>query len=220
MADLISNQVLNLGGMSSALFGFLNILKLVTIILLPLIIVAVVIYLKRAYPVKAIIFKKRGDSSVIVEDWIGRGRGKIDRYVFRSRKNKPYTIEPIPYELFHIGKRKTYVFLMETEAGHFVPVKDPKLTETNDPLFRPVNRAVRFWEEEAYKANRNKYDPTSKFMQYAPLIGVFGAGIIILLMVLVVMGDMSEIAKMLTQAMGNYAKVVASTAPESTGGAW
>ena len=223
MADLTSNLLVgNAGGMLSGVFGFLNLLKMLSIVLVPLIAVAVLIYLKRAYPVKAIIFKKRGESSIIQEDWIGRARGKIDKYVFRSRKNKPYTIEPIPYELFHIGKRKTYVFLLENEAGNFIPIKDPKAEENEDPLFRPVSRAVRFWEEEAYKANRAKYDPTSKFLQYAPLIGVFGAGIIILLMVLIVMGDMSEIAKMLTNAMGKYADVVAGTATEAakTGGAW
>jgi len=208
------------GSMAGSLYAMLQMVMLITVLLLPVMLIAIIIYFKKAYPVTAVIFKKRGDSAIILEDRIGKGRGGTDRYIFKSRKYKSYTIEPIPYELFFIGKRKTYVFLHEKEAGHFLPMKAPKYTGIEDFSFEPVNRAVRFWEEETYKANRRKYDPKSQLLQYAPIIGVFGAGIIILIMVLVVMGDMSEIAKMLTSAMTKYAEVAAQLAPKEAGGAW
>jgi hypothetical protein len=209
------------GSMAGSLYAMLQMIMLITVLLLPVMLVAIIIYFKKAYPVKAVIFKKRGDTAVIIEDYLGKGRGGTDRYIFRSRKYRSYTIEPIPYELFYTGKRKDYVFLSEKEAGHFVPIKAPKYASIEDFSFEPVNRAVRFWEEETYKANRRKYDPKSQFMQYAPVIGVFGAGIIILLMVLVVMGDMSEIAKMLTSAMSKYADVVSKIpVDKAAGGAW
>ena len=208
------------GSMVGSLYAMLQMVMLITILLLPLMLVAILIYFKKAYPVKAVILKKRGDTAVIIEDWLGKGRGGTDKYIFRSRKYRSYTIEPIPYDLFYTGKRKEYVFLHEKEAGHFVPIKAPKYVGVEDFAFEPVNRAVRFWEEETYKANRRKYDPKSQLLQYAPIIGVFGAGIIILIMVLVVMGDMSEIAKMLTGAMTKYAEVAAQLAPKEAGGAW
>lgn len=122
----------------------------------------------KPWPVKVIVFKKRGtEVPVIINDSACRERRKDNTECYKLRKEKK-DIPPPQFEYLYTGKKgKTFLFLFSPEDGQYAPMK------IENPDLKVADKEMENWMQMEVRRTYEKYKPKQgMWAMLMPLIGV------------------------------------------------
>lgn len=178
------------------------------IFIIPIIILAFFIWRYKKFPVNVIFFRKRGRNVAIDKDKAGRVKERgVWKYKFMKFKNRALRMEPPELEDIYFGPKGNHLFLFETDAGVFSPIK---LCRTSNPgvALTPISKSVQFWEQMEIRDAIHRFEKPNPWMQYMPVIGLATMGVFIVIMLVLVKGDLSATAQVVSNALIKTAEMV------------
>jgi len=168
----------------------------------------------KPYPVKVIIFKKRGtEIPLIVNDVACRERRKDNTECYKLKREKK-EIPPPQFDFMYTGKKgKTFLFLYSPEDGQYAPMK------IENPNLRVADKEMENWLQMEVRRTYDKYKPKqSIWTMLLPLLGVmilFAALIITYILFGKTMVSVASSAASAAQSAVEAAKIAKGIVPLS-----
>jgi hypothetical protein len=166
----------------------------------------------KPYPVKVIIFKRRGtESPSIAFDEACREKRKDKTESYKLKKEKK-EIPPPQFEYLYTGKKgKTILFLYSPEDGQYAPMK------IENPNLKVADKEMENWLQMEVRRTYEKYKPKESLLfKLLPLIGVmilFAALIITYILFGKTMESVASSAASAAQSAAEAAKTIKGIPP-------
>lgn len=193
--------------LGSVIMSTLGIIAQTLMVIVPIMVVVVLVWRFKKFPVKVLFFRKRGKNVELDADKAGRIKEKgVFKYKFMKFKNRALRIQPPELGEIYTGPKGNHLFLFEDDAGIFRPIT---LHKSDNPgiALAPVSKAILFWQMNEIRDDLRRYEKPNMLLQYMPVIGIVLCGIFIVLMLVLVKGDLSATAKVVSQAIVKAAEI-------------
>lgn len=168
----------------------------------------------KPWPVKVIIFKKRGtEVPVITHDSACREKRKDNTECYKLKKEKK-EIPPPQFDYLYSGRKgKTFLFLYSPEDGQYAPMR------IENPDLKVADKEMENWQNMEVRRTYEKYKPKESLLwKLLPLIGVmilFAALIITYILFGKTMVDVANAAASAAKSAAEAAQISKGIAPLS-----
>lgn len=155
-------------------------------------------YLQK-FPVKVVIFEKRGDrGSVLIKFDSARYVKERDQFYYELKKSG-HKAKPVDFENYAVGSGgKSIAFLYEYNRGEFVPIDINNLEEAHDENGNPLAihlkatpGDVTFWGQQRRIAAEARHADESWFAKNKELIMFMAFGVFLIIFAYIFMTNIS-----------------------------